>query len=77
MKFKPNKRGIGVFLKSRKMQGLVGAIGSGVKNEAGPGFDVQVNVGTRARATVMAKTDEARERQARDHVLERVVGQGL
>lgn len=77
MKFKPNKRGISAFLKSREMQGLVGAVGSGVKNVAGPGFDVQVNVGTRARATVMAKTPEARERQARDHVLERAVGEGL
>lgn len=47
---------------------------------AGPGFeaDVQVESGRRnvARASVRTVTDEARRRQARDHVLERAIDAG-
>lgn len=76
VKFQPNHEGIATFLRSRGVQDMLAAQAEEVRDRAGDGFDVQVNVGTRARATVMAKTLEAKRRQARDHVLERAVGGG-
>jgi hypothetical protein len=83
VKFTPNLREMERFLKSAQMQKFVGDVGDKVAQRAGDGFGSQVNVGDggkragRARATVMAETADAKRRQARDHVLERAIGQGL
>lgn len=75
--FVPNKAGIAAFLKSQEVASLLRAEADGVAARAGPGFEVQVNVGRdRVRATVMAATREARLLQAREHVLEEALGVG-
>lgn len=47
---------------------------------AGPGFEADVIIGTRGRKTahgqVRTATDDARRRQAKDHVLERAIDAG-
>ncbi|PPF39973.1 hypothetical protein [Pseudoclavibacter sp. AY1H1] len=74
--FKPNKRGMAALLK-QGMRGAVAEQGRAIQGRAGPGFDMQVNVGTRARATIMTETDAAKRRQVSDHVLEQAAGAGL
>lgn len=76
VKFKPNSAGIRDFLKSKQVQEMLAAEAEKVRSRAGDGFTAQVNVGTRARATVLAETPQAKRRQARDHILERAVGGG-
>lgn len=77
IKFQPNRGGIGAFLKSPKMQANVGARGAAAATRAGSGFTSTVSTsGDRAKARVEAKTKDAKRRQARDHVLERVIGGG-
>ncbi|GAB3293021.1 hypothetical protein GCM10027427_12080 [Pseudoclavibacter terrae] len=75
-KFVPNRAGIEAALKSETAKSVVRQGGNTIAKRAGPGFEVDVKVGTRARANVTAKTAEARRRQSRDHVLERAVGGG-
>lgn len=78
MKFVPNKREMDAFLKSPQVQAMLAEAGETIANRAGEGFGSQVNVGAdRARATVMAETYEAKIRQAREHALERAVGEGI
>lgn len=75
--FKPNSANIAAFLRSTDVQALVREAGDKIADRAGPGFGSQVNVGTRARSTVMAETDEARRSQAANHDIERAIGGGL
>lgn len=76
-KFQPNRAGIGAFLKSQKMQAYVRSRGDAAAAKAGPGFESTVSTsGDRAKARVSAKTKEAKLRQAREHVIERVIGSG-
>ena len=58
------------------MRDLVRSYGEHAAARAGPGFKSQVNVGTRARATVVAVTDAAKRSQSENHDLERAVGGG-
>lgn len=74
--FKPNSASIAAFMRSAKVQLMVEEAGDTVADRAGPGFGSQVNVGTRARATVMTETYEARRSQAVNHDIERAVGGG-
>lgn len=77
MKIKLNRREIQRFLKSQRVQDMLQNAGDTVAQRAGDGFTASVNVGTRARATVLPETLEAKKQQARDHVLERAVGGGI
>lgn len=81
VKFYPNKSGMEAFLKSEEMQRYIEEVGNYVAHTAGEGYGVQMTVGPgpkgRARATVMAETEEAKISQARNHDLERALGGGF
>lgn len=76
-KFKLDSKAVEQLLRSQQVQDVVGQVGARVAARAGAGFGSQTNVGTRARATVMTETRDAKRRQSRDHVLEAAVGGGV
>lgn len=66
------------FDELRKSPGVVGMLrrkAEAVSRAAGPGHDVQIHMGaTRARATIMTKTREAKENEARTRALLKALG---
>lgn len=65
------------LMRSPQMQADLRRRAEELARRMGPGFEVKVTLGAnRARATITAKTRAARLRQAREHVIERVMGSG-
>lgn len=77
VRFQPNRKGATALLKSAEVQRMLQRTGDAVALRAGDGFGNQVNVGTRARATVMTETAKAKRSQAKNHDLERAIGGGI
>ena len=76
-KFKPSDKGIQELLKSQDTSNVIGRVTRAKRDRAGDGFTARVDVGaTRVRGIISTGSDSARRRQARDHVLERVLGEG-
>lgn len=76
VRFKHSSSGIKKMLKSKKAAEIVGTAAEGLALRAGKGFGVHRSNRGRARAYVRAETPAARRKQARQHVLERVMGGG-
>ena len=75
VQFKLDSDGARALLRSPQMQAEMRRRAEAIARAAGPGFVVSSSVGAnRARASVTARTREARLRQAREHVLERAIG---
>lgn len=65
-----NRAGVIALLKSSEMQTLLRARAERVAAAAGPGMEVEAQVGRyRARATVITATPEARKAEAKDRRL--------
>lgn len=76
--FKLNRKGVRELLNSPEVARMLREESRKRASAAGEGFISNVSKGgDRLNAHVLAATQEARERQARDHVLERVIGSGL
>lgn len=75
--FDLDSKGARDLMRSPQMQAELRRRADELARRMGPGFEVKITVGAnRARATITAKTREARLRQAREHVIERVMGSG-
>ncbi len=77
VRFKVDSRGMQALLASAAARGAVSAEAARLRASAGEGFTTVTGHGNRARAYVRPDTRRARLRQARDHVLERVLGGSL
>lgn len=76
-KFTLNRRGVRELLNSPEVARMLREESRKRASAAGEGFTSDVSKGgDRLNAHVRASTPEARRRQARDHVLERVIGSG-
>nr|DAN70519.1 MAG TPA: type I neck protein [Caudoviricetes sp.] len=75
VKFKLDEKGVAALLTSPEARSVVAGAAENLRARAGDGFKVHSSSGgNRARAYVHAGTREAGIRQARKHVLERVLG---
>lgn len=76
-RFTLNRRGVRALLNSPEVAQMLREESRKRAAAAGEGFVSNVSKGgDRLNAHVLAATQKARERQARDHVLERVIGSG-
>lgn len=75
--FRLNRRGVSALLNGPEVARMLREESRKRAGIAGPGFISNVSKGgDRLNAYVIAATPTARIRQARDHVLERVIGSG-
>lgn len=76
-RFTLNRRGVRALLNSPEVAQMLREESRKRASAAGDGFISEVSKGgDRLNGRVVTATAEARRRQARDHVLERVIGSG-
>ncbi|WIY84331.1 hypothetical protein [Propionimicrobium sp. PCR01-08-3] len=73
-----NHAKIAQFLKGTDVTSAVRSAGNTVKGRCGDGFEADVSTkGDRSRAYVRAVSAKAKLKQAKDHAIEKAVGEGL
>jgi hypothetical protein len=74
---KINRKATAALLKSSEVKADLGGRARRIASAAGPGFEARSNIGrTRARATVITTTTEARLAQAKDRKLSNAISAG-
>lgn len=77
VRIKINRKGVAAILKSDKVRADLERRARAIADRAGPGMEASSRIGaTRARASVITATEEARRAEAVDRTLTRAIDAG-